>query len=239
MPGLAVCIDQVALVRESRQQFYPDPVPAAASAEMAGAEAIIVHLRQDRLHIQDRDVRILRKVVQTQLILRMATTSEMLGSALEIKPDRVILVPEKREELSETGGLDLMVHKEAVADTIGNLQNSGIPAGIFIDPAPEQIKLAHHCKANFIEVNTGSFCTATTRNKRTQAFNLIVDTVKLAPRLRQGVYVGGGIDYQNIKAFKGLKEIITFNVGHSIIARAIMLGMERAVRDMVRLINAL
>ena len=239
MSGLAVCIDQIALLRESRQQLYPDPVPAAAAAEMAGAEAIIVQLREDRMHIQDRDLRILRKVVQTQLILRMATTSEMLGNALEIKPDRVILVPEKREELSETGGLDLMIHKTAVADTIGNLQNSGIPAGIFIDPEPEQIKLAHHCKASFIEVNAGPYCTAAISSKRSMALNRIIDTVKLAPRLRQGVYVGGGIDYQNIKAFQNLKEVITFNIGHSIIARAIMTGMEKAVRDMIRLIDEL
>jgi pyridoxine 5-phosphate synthase len=239
MPGLAVCIDQIALLRQSRHKPYPDPVTAAAAAEMAGADAIIVHLREDRLHTQDRDVRILRKTVQTKLILRMATTSEMLGSALEIKPDRVILVPERTEELSETGGLDLIVHKEAVVEIIGNLQNSGIPVGIFIDPQPEQIKLAHQCKANYIEVNAGPFCAAATQTKRVQTLNRIVDTVKLAPRLRQGVYVGGGIDYQNIKAFKGLKEVNTFNVGHSIAARAVMSGMGQAVKDMVALINSL
>jgi pyridoxine 5-phosphate synthase len=239
MSGLAVCLDQVALLRESRHKSYPDPVTAAAAAEMAGADAIIVNLREDRKHIQDRDVRILRKTVQTRLILRMTTSSEMLGSALEIKPDRVILVPEKLEELSETGGLDLMVHKEAVVDTIGNLQNSGIPAGIFIDPVPEQIKLAHQCKANFIEINAGPFCAAATQAKRSQTLNRIVDTVKLAPRLRQGVYIGSGIDYQTIKAFRGLKEVNSYNIGHSIVARAVMVGMEKAVRDMVELVTAL
>ena len=239
MAGLAVNVDHIATLRQLRGVSYPDPVAAAVLAELAGAEGIVVHLRRDRRHIQDRDVRILRKVVQTKLILEMATTTEMLGIALDIKPDLVTLVPERREEITTEGGLDLVVHKTAVTETVRTLQNSGIPVSIFIDPEPEQLKLAHQAKANLVEIHTGTFCDATTSKKKRQAFSKIVDAIKLSYKLKLGINVGHGICYNTIKAFKGLKEIDEFSIGHSIVSRASLVGMERAVKEMAALIKEL
>ena len=239
MAGLAVNVDHIATLRQLRGVSYPDPVAAAVLAELAGAEGIVVHLRRDRRHIQDRDARIIRKVVQTKLILEMASTTEMLGIALDIKPDLVTLVPERREEITTEGGLDLVVHKTAVTETIGMLQNSGIPVSIFIDPKPEQLKLAHQANANMVEIHTGTFCDATTSKKKKQAFSKIVDAIKLSYKLRLGVNVGHGICYNTIKAFKGLKEIDEFSIGHSIVSRAALVGMERAVREMLALVKEL
>ncbi len=239
MAGLAVNVNHVATIREARQVIYPDPIAAAVLAEIAGADGIVVHLRSDRRHIQDRDIRILRKIVQSKLILKMAATSEMLGFALDIKPDLVTLVPEKREEITTEGGIDLVIHKTTVTDTIGTLQNSGIPVSVFIDPDPEQLKLAHQCNADLVEIYTDTFCKATTTGKKEQAFLKIVDTVKLAHKLKLGVNAGHGLNYNTIKAFRGLKEINEFSIGHSIVARAVMVGMEKAVKEMLALIKTL
>ena len=239
MAGLAVNIDHVATLREVRKVSYPEPVAAAVLAELAGADGIVVHLRKDRRHIQDRDVRILRKVIQTKLILEMASTSEMVGIALDIKPDLVTLVPEKREELTTEGGLDLFVHKNSVAETVGSLQDNGIPVSIFIDPEPEQIELAYKIDASTVEIHTGTFCDATTPKKRDQAFDKIVDAVKLAHKLKLKINAGHGICYNTIKTFKGLHEIDEFSIGHSIVSRAVLVGMERAVKEMSALINKL
>ncbi len=239
MAGLAVNVDHIATLREARKINYPEPVAAAVLAELTGADGIVVHLREDRRHIQDRDVRILRKIVQTKLILEMASTSEMVGIALDIKPDIVTLVPEKREELTTEGGLDLIVHKNSVAEAVDSLQNSGIPVSIFIDPDSEQIKLAHQIDAAMVEIHTGTFCDATTSIKREKAFSTIIDAVKLAHKLKLKVNVGHGICYKTIKAFKGLKEIDEFSIGHSIVSRAVLVGMERAVKEMLGLIKEL
>ena len=239
MVGLAVNVDHVATLREARKAGYPDPVAAAVLAELAGADGIVVHLRGDRRHIQDRDVRILRKIVQTRLILEMASNSEMIGIALDIKPDLVTLVPEKREELTTEGGLDLIVHKNAVAETVGTLKNNGIPVSIFIDPDPEQIKLAYRINADMVEIHTGIFCDATTSKKKEIAFSEIVDSAKLAHKLKLGVNAGHGLCCKTIKTFKGLHEIDEFSIGHSIISRAVLTGMERAVKEMLALIKEL
>jgi len=151
MAGLAVKVDQVAALRAVRKSQSPDPVTAATVADLAGADGIIVHLRQDRKHIKDRDVRILRSVVQSKLILEMASTTEMVGVALDIKPDLVTLVPEKREQFTSDGGLDLIMHRDDIAETVATLQNSGIPVGLLVDPQPEQIKMAHGSNAGMIE----------------------------------------------------------------------------------------
>ena len=240
MAGLAVNIDHVATLRNTREGVsYPDPVAAAVLAELAGVDGIVVHLREDRRHIQDRDLKILRKIVQTKLILEMASTDEMVGIALDIKPDLVTLVPERREELTTEGGLDLIVHKNAVAETVGTLQNSGIPVSIFIDPDPDQIKLAHRIDTTMVEIHTGTFCEAKTYKKRNQAFSNIVNAAKLAHKLRIGVNAGHGLCYNTIKAFKGLHEIDEFSIGHSIVSRAVLVGMERAVKEMLALIKEL
>jgi len=240
MAGLAVNVDHVATLRNTRGDVsYPDPVAAAVMVELAGADGIVVHLREDRRHIHDRDLRILRKVVQTKLILEMASTDEMVGIALEIQPDLATLVPERREELTTEGGLDLIVHKNAIAETVGTLQNNGIPVSIFIDPDPDQIKLAHQINATMIEIHTGTFCEAKTHKQRNQAFSDIVDAAKLAHKLRIGVNAGHGLCYNTIKFFKGLSEIDEFSIGHSIVSRAVLVGMERAVKEMLALIKDL
>jgi pyridoxine 5-phosphate synthase len=239
MAKLTVQIDHVATLREAGRAASPEPSAVAILAEMGGADGLSVHLREDRRHIQDRDLRILRRIVHTNLELKMAATSEMLGVALNIKPNIVMLVPETREESSSENGLDLMVHKSSVAEMINNLENSGIPVGVFIEPDPEQLKLAHQCNANMVEINTGSFCEAVTSAKRTQIFARIVDAVKLAHRLKIRVHAGNGIGYNTIAAFDGLKEIDAFTIGHSIVSRAVLTGMEKAVRDMRRLIKEL
>lgn len=239
MAGLSVNVDHVATLREARKGRYPDPVSAAVLAELAGVDGIVVHLREDRRHIKDRDLRILRKVIQTKLILEMASTNEMVGIALDVQPDIVTLVPEKREELTTEGGLDLIVHKDAVAETVGTLQDNGIPVCIFIDPDPDQIKIAHQINASMVEIHTGKFCDAKTSRKRDQAFSNIVDAAKLAFKLKMGVNAGHGICYNTIKTFKGLNEIDEFSIGHSIISRAVFVGMDNAVREMLALIKAL
>jgi pyridoxine 5-phosphate synthase len=239
MAGLAVKVDQVAALREARRNQFPDPVVAAVMAELAGADGIIVHLRQDRKHIQDRDVRILRSVVQSKLILEMTSTTEMVGVALDIKPDLVTLIPEKQPEFTEQGGLDLIVHKDDITETIATLQNSGIPVGLLVDPEPEQIKLAHKTDAAIVEIHTGIYCEAKTAQKRHQAFLKIVDAIKLAHKLKFSVKAGRGLCYKTIKAFKGMIEIDEFSIGHSIISRALLTGMKSAVKEMLTLIRAL
>jgi pyridoxine 5-phosphate synthase len=239
MAKLNVQLDPVATLRQAGRSAVPDPAAAAILAELGGADGIAVHLREDRRIIQDRDLHVLRKVVHTRFVFKMAPTSEMLGVALNIKPDIVILLPEMREEISPRGGLDLMVHGSSAAETIDNLVSSGIPVGIFIEPDPDQLKLAHQCSANIVEINTGAYCEATTSAKRKQVLVRIVDTIKLAYRLKIGVEAGGGIGFNTIGSFAGLKEIGAFTIGHSIIARAVLIGMQEAVREMQRQIRAL
>ncbi len=207
--------------------------------ELAGADGVVVHLREDRRHIQDRDVEILRKTVQTKLILEMAATPEMIDVALEIKPDLVTLVPEKREELTTEGGLDLEGNKDTVSEAVKTLQKGGFPVSLFVDPDLDQIKLAHRIDADFVEIHTGTFCDAETPKERFEAFEKIVNSAKLAHKLKLGVNAGHGLDYQTIKQFEGLLEIDEFSIGHSIIARAVLVGLDRAVREMIALIEKL
>jgi len=239
MATLAVNVDHIATLRQARGVSYPDPVAAAALAELAGAEGIVVHLREDRRHIQDRDVRILRETVQTKLILEMAATPEMIDIAVKIKPDLATLVPEKREELTTEGGLDLLANRDHVANAVATLKQGGIPTSIFIDPNPEQIEVAHKIDAAKVEIHTGTFCDATTPESRTQAFTAIVDAVKLAANLKLGINAGHGLCYTTIQAFRGLSEIDEFSIGHSIISRAALVGMDRAVREMLALVGKL
>ena len=237
MAGLTVKIDQVAVLRRSRKSQFPDPVAAAILAELAGADGVSVHLRKDRRHIQDRDVRILRSVLQTKLVLEMASTSEMVGVALDIKPDRVTLVPEKREEFSNDGGLDLIVHQDDIAETVATLQNSGIPTGLLVDTDPEHIKLAHRSGASSVQIHAGIYCDAKTAQKRQQAFAKIVDAVKLAYRLKFSVQLGRGLCYKTIKAFRDIDEVHEFSIGHSIVSRALLTGIKAAVGEMTALIR--
>ncbi len=239
MAELAVNVDHVATLRQARGAAYPEPVAAALAAEIAGADAIVVHLREDRRHIQDRDVRLLRQVIKTRLILEMAATNEMLGIALNIKPDTVTLVPEKREELTTEGGLDLITHQSNIQEAVAALKSAGIKVCIFIDPDLDQIKVAHQIDANSIEIHTGSFCDATTDLTRHRELARIVDAAKIGTKLNMGVHAGHGICYHTIKAFKGLSEITEYSIGHAIISQSVITGIDQAVRDMKDLINAL
>jgi pyridoxine 5-phosphate synthase len=239
MPGLAVNVDHVATLRQARGINIPDPVTAGAIVELAGADGVVVHLREDRRHIQDRDVRILRQTVKTKLILEMAATSEMIAIALDVKPNIVTLVPEKRLELTTEGGLALHLHKDLVSDTVHTLQKGGISVSIFVDPNLDQIKLAHQIGADFVEIHTGSFCDADMPKEREEEFNKVVNSVRLANELKIGINAGHGLGYTTIKAFKGLAEIDEFSIGHSIIARAVIVGLELAVREMIALVKEL
>lgn len=239
MPELAVNVDHVATLREARKINYPEPVAAAIAAETAGADGIVVHLREDRRHIKERDVRILRNVVQTKLILEMAATSSMLNLALDIKPDCVTLVPEKREELTTEGGLNIISQQGNIKEAITTLKNADIKVCIFIDPDLDQIKMAHKLDTDMIEIHTGAFCDATSHSRKAHEFLRIVNAAKMGAKLKLTVNAGHGICYNTIKAFRGLSEITEFSIGHSIVSRSILTGMEQAVRDMKKLIDAL
>jgi len=239
MAGLAVNVDHVATLRQARGSRYPEPVAAAILVELAGADGVVVHLREDRRHIQDRDVRVIREIISTKMIFEIAATPEMIGIASEIKPALVTLVPEKREELTTEGGLDLTRHGKTVSKAVAQLKREGIPVSLFIDPDMTQVNLAKKAGADIIEIHTGAFCDAPTPEKRNAAFSEILSTAKRAKSLQLGVNAGHGLSYNTIAWFKGVSEIDEFSIGHSIISRAVLVGMERAVREMVELIKRL
>ena len=239
MTGVVVNIAPVATLREAQKTPYPDPVAAATLVELAGADGVVLHLREDRRHIKDRDVHIIRQTIQTKLILAITASKEMVAIALEIRPDLVTLVSEKREELTMEGGLDLLVHRDYIEDAIRALHQGGIPVSLSVDPDLDQIKMAHRIDADKVEIYTGTFCSTETREQREEAFQRIVNSVKIACKLKMGVNAGYGLDYKTIKDFKDLREIDEFNIGRSIIARAVMVGMDRAVREMIALIKEL
>ena len=236
---LGLNIDHVATLRQARGARYPNVVRAALICEEAGADAITLHLREDRRHIQDRDVRLLREVVQTKLILEMAGTPEMVKIALDLKPDAVTLVPEKRKELTTEGGLDLITHCKDVEKTVETLQKNNIPVSIFIDPEPDQIEIARQIHASMVEIHTGKFCDAVTSEEKKQSFSKIISAVKFAHNLELSVNAGHGLCTKTIQAFKGLKEIEEFSIGHSIISRAALVGLKRAVKEMLALVKSL
>jgi len=233
---LGVNIDHVATLREARKAKEPDPIAAAALAELAGADGIVVHLREDRRHIQDRDLRLLRETVRTKLDLEIAATEEMARIALEIKPDMVTLVPERRQELTTEGGLNVVSCREELQKIIELLREGDILVSLFIDPDPTQIKGAHKVSADLIEIHTGKY--ANSRGKERQAeLHEIMEAAKLASKLGMGVNAGHGLDYTNVTAVSQIPEIEELNIGHSIISRAVLVGLERAVREMKSLIR--
>ncbi|MEW6143764.1 MAG: pyridoxine 5'-phosphate synthase [Thermodesulfobacteriota bacterium] len=237
MPRLNVNIDHVATVRQARGGKEPDPVLAAYLAELGGAHGIVVHLREDRRHIQDRDVRILRETVRTKLNLEMAATDEMAAIAREIKPDMVTLVPEKRKELTTEGGLDVAGNLKGVSRTVGELRKAGIFVSLFIDPDPEQIKAAKKSGAEMVEIHTGSYADAGNDSEREKELKKIKKAVKSALGLGLRVSAGHGLNYVNAGPVALIEGIEEFNIGHSIVSRAMMVGFEDAVREMVTLIS--
>ncbi|MGA7877382.1 MAG: pyridoxine 5'-phosphate synthase [Desulfoferrobacter sp.] len=237
MARLAINVDHVATVRQARMVSEPDPVIAAALAELAGAQGIVVHLREDRRHIQDRDVEILRRTVKTRLNLEMAATKEMIEIALRIKPDLVTLVPEKRQELTTEGGLDVVAQEDSLKESLRVLHNGGIGVSLFINPDPVHVETAQRVEADYVEIHTGTFAEAKTQFRRQEEYDRILAVVKLAAELRLGVHAGHGIDYRNIFWLRNIPEIEEYSIGHAVIARAVMVGMERAVREMIALVN--
>ncbi|HET9887688.1 MAG TPA: pyridoxine 5'-phosphate synthase [bacterium] len=230
---LGVNVDHVATVREARKGRSPDPVPAALLCEEAGAAQITVHLREDRRHIQDRDVRLLRELVKTSLNLEMAATDDVVAIALSIRPDTATLVPEKREELTTEGGLSVSGNAERIATVVKRLQQGGIRVSLFIDPDLEQVKESLRVGAKAIEIHTGRYANAVTEEEKREEMERIADAASLARKIGLEVGAGHGLDVQNIGPIARLPEIVEVNIGHSIIARAIMVGIGAAVREMV------
>lgn len=237
MTKVAINVDHVATVRQARMAKYPDPVAAAVLAELGGAQGIVVHLREDRRHIQNRDVEVLRQVVKTHLNLEMAVTEEIIAFALRIKPDRCTLVPEKREELTTEGGLDVVGQEERIKSAVDRLHEGGIEVSIFIDPEISQVQAAYRVKSDIVELHTGIFAGAPTLEKRQKAFRALQDAAKLAWELGLKVHAGHGVDYSNILDLREINEIGEFSIGHAVVARAVLVGMEKAVRDMVCLVE--
>jgi pyridoxine 5-phosphate synthase len=232
MLRLGVNIDHVATVRQARRVKQPDPVHAALLAEMGGASGITVHLRGDRRHIQDRDVQVLRQTVSTRLNIEMATTQEMTHLALTVKPDQVTLVPERREELTTEGGLDAVLNSVQIRPMVKTLQDAGIDVSLFVDPELEQVKEAHKLDARAIEINTAAWSEAADARAREAALRKVTDAARLGRKLGLLVHAGHGLDYRNVGEIAALTEVTELNIGHAIVARAMLVGMERAVAEM-------
>jgi len=236
MIRLGVNVDHVATVRQARRAEVPDPVAAALLAEKAGADGITVHLREDRRHIQERDVERLREQAATKINLEMAVTPAMVAYAEKIRPHDACFVPEKREELTTEGGLDVVAHKIKVRDAVKKLQDRGIQVSLFIDPAQTQIETAKEVGADAIEIHTGAYCNVAMA-ARQRELAAIADASALARRLGLEVHAGHGLDYENVLPIAKIPEIVELNIGHSIIARAVIVGIEQAVREMKELLN--
>jgi len=235
MPRLSVNVDHVATIRQARLSTEPDPVVAAGIAELSGADGITVHLREDRRHIQDRDLIILRKTVKARLNLEMAATREMLQIAIEIKPDMVTLVPEKRQELTTEGGLDVKNHFDALKKFVVQLREASIPVNLFIDPAPEAVKASHRIGADGVEIHTGKYADAAYAEAERE-LKRVYDSALLSKRLGLKTHAGHGLDYGNVRAIAAFKEIDEFAIGYSIISRSLYSGIGEAVKEMKRLI---
>jgi pyridoxine 5-phosphate synthase len=235
MVRLGINVDHVATLRQARLAEVPDPVEAALLAEKAGADGITVHLREDRRHIQERDVTLLRQKVRTKLNLEMAVTDEMVRKAQEIVPDDACFVPERREELTTEGGLDVISHRERIRDAIQRLREKGIRVSLFVDPEADQIEASHEAGAHGVEIHTGQYCNS--RIDRALELRDILLAVSLAQGLGLEVHAGHGLDYENVGPIAAIPEIVEVNIGHSIVARAVMVGMEQAVREMKELLK--
>jgi pyridoxine 5-phosphate synthase len=237
MARLGVNIDHVATLRQARGGTDPDPLAAAVLVELAGADGIVVHLREDRRHIHDKDLLLLREIVRTKLDLEMAADEAMAKIALNVKPDLVTLVPEKRQELTTEGGLDVAGQRDRLQGIIALLHDGGIPVSVFVEPDLNQIKAAHKISADFVEIHTGRYANATRSKEADAEFEAITQAAKLAYKLGIGVNAGHGLNYRNIRRLTHVPEIVEYNIGHSIISRAVLVGLEQAVREMRALLE--
>lgn len=238
MIRLGVNVDHVATIREARGTVYPDPLAAAVEAVKGGADQITIHLREDRRHIRDDDVRRMRRDLKAPLNLEMSIAAEIVEVATQLKPDTATLVPERRQELTTEGGLDLLVHRAALQQVVAQLQEAKIQVSLFIDPVETQIRAASELNVHVIELHTGTYCDAKDEAVRLRELERLVTVARLAKRLGITVAAGHGIHYENASGLaRALPEVSEYNIGHAIVARAIFTGMERAVRDMKALLT--
>ena len=233
---LGVNIDHVATLRQARKGRYPDPVAAAALAELGGADQITLHVREDRRHVNDRDLDLLRKTVNGTLNLEMAAVQTMLNLALQQRPDTVTLVPERREELTTEGGLDVLSNAEEIRRVARALRDAGVEVSLFVDPDLEQVKASHRAEAQAVELHTGRYCESRGERERSRELSRIAEAAKAAAKLGLRVAAGHGLDYWNVKPVAEIEEITELNIGYAIVCRAVLVGLERAVRDMKELI---
>ncbi|MBM83656.1 MAG: pyridoxine 5'-phosphate synthase [Planctomycetaceae bacterium] len=237
MPKLGVNIDHVATVRQARRTIEPDPVWAAALAELAGADGITLHLREDRRHIQDRDLRVLKETTQVKLNLEMAAEDEITRIALDVRPGQATLVPEKREEITTEGGLDVIGNRDRVKKCVDELKDAGIEVSLFIDPDESQIEASKELGVDAVELHTGRYADATSaaeQQREFEALELAGDSVLECGLL---LHMGHGLTYRNVERIAMIPEVSELNIGHGIVARAVMVGFERAVREMKELVT--
>ena len=229
---LGVNIDHVATVRQARRALEPDPVAAATLALLGGADGITIHLREDRRHIQERDLRLLRQTVPHLLNLEMACVSAIIDIAIDVKPDQVTLVPERREELTTEGGLDVVTHQQAVAQTMERLTKAGIKVALFLDPDDRQMEIARRLGAKAVEIQTARYSEARTTADRQRELGALTVATEYLRAHHLHVHMGHGLNYCNVQAVACIPGVEELNIGHSIVSRAVLVGMERAVREM-------
>jgi pyridoxine 5-phosphate synthase len=234
---LAINIDHVATLREARGGMEPDPVTAAHLCELAGAEGIVCHLREDRRHVNDRDLRLLRETVKTKLDLEMAAVDEIVRIAIETLPDLATLVPERRQELTTEGGLDVRGHKHHLRDVVAELHKHEIEVSLFVDPIALQIESAREVEADYVEIHTGEYASARSNDEMADRLAEIRAAAELARKLGLGVNAGHGLNYVNIAGIREIPQIEEVSIGHAVIARALFVGLEKAVREMVQLVR--
>jgi len=234
---LCINVDHIATLRQARKEIEPEPIIAAGICELAGAEGIVCHLREDRRHINDRDLRLLRATVKTKLDMEMAATDEMVKIACDVKPEMVTLVPEKREEVTTEGGLNISASQDRVLAAVEKLKSAGIKVSIFIEPKPENVDMALEVGADMIEIHTGEYSLMKTSEGKIVELEKIKQTALLAKELALGVNAGHGLNYINIIPIANIEDIDEVSIGHSIIARAVFSGLYQAVTDMLAIIR--
>lgn len=237
MPKLGVNIDHVATVRQARRGAEPDPLQAALMAEMGGADSIVCHLREDRRHIQDRDLKLLKEIVSTRLNLEMGLSDEIIGIALEVRPHAVTFVPERRQELTTEGGLNVAKEKQKIRDVISKFTKAGIEVSLFVDPEREQLEAARFTGAKMVELHTGAYANAKTSESAKEELYKLTQAAIMARNLRLLAAAGHGLNYKNSAEVARIPEIVELNIGHSIVSRAVFVGIYQAVREMKELIS--
>ncbi len=236
MPGLGVNIDHVATVREARKTNEPDPVWAAVLAELGGADGITLHLREDRRHIQDRDLHVMKQTVQVKMNLEIAIEESVVAIALDVQPEQISLVPEKREEVTTEGGLDVLGHKSRITEVVSRAKEAGIEPSLFIDPDLAQIDASVAVGANAVELHTGRYAEAKTESEADNEYDTLLEAAQYAQQKGLVVHMGHGLTYRNVRRIAEINGVSELNIGHSIVARAVMVGFENAVREMKQLV---